>query len=484
MFSGRRLLRQYCKIFDNPQDAVADITPGSTIAVGGYRSCGVPENLLRALNHLGPWDLGIYSMSSGHKDFGLDLLLQARQIKRLTTTYLEPGSLAYKEWKNGNIELDIIPGGTLADKLRAGGAGIPGFYTQTGVGTKFEEGGFPIKYMTGGRRVEILSGPKEKRSFEGVENLFEESIRTQFSFIKAYKADKQGNLIFNKTARNFNPEMATCAKVSIVEVEEIVEVGELDPDHIITPSIFVNRLIKGEKYEKPHEVIEDDEGTDDRIDPERLRIAKRALKEIKEGMYLHLGFGIPISIVSKMIPDKSKVKILTIPGALGVGGPAEKGQEDRDLINALREHIKLIPGSAIVSSCDSMNIMRGGHLDLIMMGAYEISKDGDIASWNIEGEHEKGIGAAMDLVSSRKSKLVCTMIHTRNGRPKIVEECNLDGLTGRGVVDTLITELGVFEFKREGGITLTEIARGVSVDSVKANTGTPFIVASDLKKMD
>jgi len=480
----RRLLRRYCKFFDNPQDAIADITPGSTIAVGGYRSCGVPENLLRAMRDLGSYDLGIYSMSSGQKNFGLDLLLQARQMKRLTTTYLEHGSLAYNEWKSGSIELDILPEGTLADKIRAGGAGIPGFYTKTGVGTGFEEGGFPIKYMTGGKRVEIFSGPKDKRSFEGEDHLFEESIRTQFSFIKAWKADTQGNLIYHRTARNFNPEMAMCSKITIAEVEEIVEVGQLDPDHVITPSIFVHRLIKGEKYEKPIENLVE-EGTESPIDdPDKLKIGHRALKEIKEGMYIHLGIGIPNSVVFRLIPDKSKVRIMTIPGALGVGGHASKGQADPDLINALRETIRLNPGSSVFSSCDSMNIMRGGHLDLIMMGAYEVSQTGDVANWDLEGDNEKGIGASMDLVSSRKSRLIILTTHTRNGRPKIVDECNLSSITGKGVVDTLITELGVFEFKREGGMTLTEIARGVSVDSVQANTGCKFNVASDLKKMD
>lgn len=471
-----------CRIYETVQDAIEDVRSGSTIAVGGYGPCGVPENLLKAIRDRGTYDLHIYSMSSGYQNYGLDLLLQAKQIKRLTTTYIDSSSLVYNQWLGGHIELEILPEGTLIDKIRAGGAGIPGFYTQTGVGTDFEEGGFPIKYQAGGKRVEIFSGPKERRDFNGVENLFEESVRTNFSFIKAWKADKQGNLVFRRTARNFNPEMAMCAMVTIAEVEEIVEEGELDPDEIHTPSVFVKRLIKGDKYEKPVEHLTEEDSILSIDDPDKNKIAKRALKEIQEGQNIHLGLGLP-ELVFRMIPDKSKVNIHTAPGALGVAGYAKKGEANPDLIDTSRSTISLKKGASVTSSCDSMNIFRGGHLDLLMIGAFEVSGKGDLANWTVHGQMSRGIGGTMDIVSSRKSRVVCLSPHTYMGKPKIVEELMMP-TTGKAVVDTLITELGVFEFKREGGMTLTEIARGVTVESVIANTGCKFQVASDLKKMD
>ncbi|CAG9313783.1 unnamed protein product [Blepharisma stoltei] len=276
--------------------------------------------------------------------------------------------------------------------------------------------------------------------------------------------------------------MAMCAKVTIAEVEEIVEEGELDPDFIVTPSVFVKRLIKGEKYEKPIEHLVEEEKLSRIDNPDKLKIINRALKEIKEGMYIHFALGLP-QLVFRSVPDKSKIRIHSTPGVVGVAGYAEEGKTDPDLINTGRATIRLAAGASIVSSFDSLNILRGGHMDLIMVGAFEVSKNGDLANWGVHGEG-KGIGVTMDLVSSRKSRIVCLTPHTRKGKPKIVEECRNYPISGRGVVDTLITDLGVFEFKREGGMTLTEIARGVTVEAVVANTSCSFLVASDLKSMD
>lgn len=220
------------KVVANAQEALADIVADhQTLAVGGFGLCGIPEALIEALKNTGVTGLTCISNNAGVDDFGLGKLLQTKQIKKMISSYVGENKEFERQYLNGELEVELTPQGTLAEKLRAGGAGIPAFYTQTGVGTLIAEG-------------------KEVREFDGKEFILEKSLTADVALVKAYKADKAGNLVFRKTARNFNPECAMAGKITVAEVEQVVEIGELDPDDIHLPGIYVNRIIVNALPEK------------------------------------------------------------------------------------------------------------------------------------------------------------------------------------------------------------------------------------------
>jgi 3-oxoacid CoA-transferase subunit A len=220
------------KVFPNAQTALEGLTfDGMTIMSGGFGLCGIPENLIAALKEIGVKDLTVISNNCGVDDFGLGILLQAKRIKKMVSSYVGENGEFERQYLSGELELEFNPQGTLAERIRAGGAGIPAFYTKTGYGTLVAEG-------------------KETREFDGEMYVMETALHADISIVKAWKGDRSGNLVFRRTARNFNPMMATAGRVCIAEVEELVEVGSLDPNEIHTPAIFVNRIIQGVNYEK------------------------------------------------------------------------------------------------------------------------------------------------------------------------------------------------------------------------------------------
>jgi len=219
------------KVFASAEEAVADIQDGATIMVGGFGLCGIPENLIRALVHKGVKNLTTISNNVGVDEFGLGLMLYAGQIRSHKGSYVGENKLLEEMVLTGKIDLELIPQGTFAERIRAGGAGIPAFYTPAGYGTVVAEG-------------------KETREFDGRPYVLEHGLTADFALIKAWKGDKWGNLVYRKTARNFNPMMATAAKITIAEVEHLVEPGEIDPDLVHTPSVYVKRIIQGANYEK------------------------------------------------------------------------------------------------------------------------------------------------------------------------------------------------------------------------------------------
>ena len=220
------------KVYPSASDALEDIVQdGQQIAVGGFGLCGIPEALISALKETGVKDLTCISNNAGVDDFGLGKLLTTRQIKKMISSYVGENKEFERQYLSGELEVELTPQGTLAEKLRAGGAGIPAFFTQTGVGTLIAEG-------------------KEEREFNGKTYIMEESLTADISLVKAYKADKAGNLVFRKTAQNFNPVCAMAGKITVAEVEQIVEIGELDPDAIHLPGIYVNRIVLNATPEK------------------------------------------------------------------------------------------------------------------------------------------------------------------------------------------------------------------------------------------
>jgi len=482
--SGNPLLGP--QFLDSPEEAIKDIPRGSKLLVGGFGLCGIPENLISGLLKSEVGDLTVVSNNAGVDDFGLGLLLKQKQIKRMISSYVGENAEFERQYLQGELEVELTPQGTLAERIRAGGAGIPAFFTPTAYGTLVHEGGSPIKYKKDGT-IAIHSQRREERSFEGRNFIMEEGITGDFALVKAWKADKAGNLVFNKTAMNFNLPMCKAAKITIAEVEEIVEIGELEPDQIHIPSIYVQRVIKGENYQKRIERVTLSQTKSDDGKPMsaaakmREKIVRRAACEFEDGMYANLGIGMPM-LASNFIPDDMTVHLQSENGILGLGPFPTKDQVDPDLINAGKQTVTAIPGSSYFSSDESFAMIRGGHVQLTILGAMQVSQTGDLANWMIPGKMVKGMGGAMDLVAAKGTKVVVTMEHTaKGGAHKILADCSLP-LTGKGCVDMIITELGVFTIK-DNKITLIEIDQDTDLESVRSATGCKFNVADDLKPM-
>ncbi len=219
------------KVYIDAASALSGVQDNMTYLVGGFGLCGIPENCIEALRDSKVKNITCVSNNAGVDDFGLGLLLQTRQIKKMISSYVGENATFEKQYMSGELDLEFCPQGTLAERLRAGGAGIPGFYTPTGVGTKIADG-------------------KEIRQFDGRDYILEKAILGDFAFVKAWKGDKFGNLIYRKTARNFNPMIATAGKITIAEVEELVEIGTFDPDHVHTSGVYVQRIFQGKNYQK------------------------------------------------------------------------------------------------------------------------------------------------------------------------------------------------------------------------------------------
>lgn len=363
-------------------------------------------------------------------------------------------------------------------------------FTATGTGTSLvERGGFPIKFNADGS-PSIVSEPREVRVFDGRRYVMERGIKGDFALIKAWKADKSGNLVFRYTSRNFNPLCAQAGKICIAEVEEIVEDGELHPDHIHLPGIYVQRIVKGEKFEKRIERVttraadgntaaaaaSGKQKTASAQDM-RERIARRAAREFRDGMYCNLGIGIP-TLASNFVPKGMTIHLQTENGMLGMGPYPLAGQQDADLINAGKETITTLPGSATFDSAQSFAMIRGRHVQLTILGAMEVAQNGDLANWVVPGSMVKGPGGAMDLVSSGNRVVVVMEHRTKKGASKLLSSCTLP-LTAERCVNRIVTELCVIDI--EGGrFVLREVAKGVTIDEVRASTAGQLEVPKDV----
>ena len=434
------------------KQAAEKVKDGDVILGGGFGMTGNPVHLLHALAETGTKDLTFIANNVGEVNLGGGRLLRNGQLKRMIGSFFTSNPDAVKAAQAGEVAYTLLPQGTLAEAIRAGGAGIGGFYTPTAAGT-------------------IIAKDRETKMINGVEQVFVEAIRGNVAFIRAWRADTAGNLTYRMTEQNFNRAMATAADLVIAEVEEIVPVGDIDPNQVHTPGCFVDYLVQAH-------VSLDFLGTSasvkssQRVDETRMNMAKRALQELKKGDVVNLGIGIP-TLVSNFITPEHGIILHTENGMLGVGPSPEDGGGALDYpVNAGKIPVTALPGSSYFDSADSFAMIRGHHIDVAIMGGLEVDENADLANWAVPGKPLLGVGGAMDLAAGAK-KLIILMTHVNtDGSPKIVPKCTLP-LTASAVVDLIITDLAVFRY--EGGkLTLTELMPGATLEEVNAKTSATF----------
>ncbi|MCI0712347.1 MAG: 3-oxoacid CoA-transferase [Chloroflexi bacterium] len=436
-----------------PEEAAAMVKDGDVLMAGGFGMTGNPVHLLHALAETSTGNLTYIGNNVGEPGLGGGRLLRNGQIKKAIGSFFTSNPEAVEAAQSGEITVQLLPQGSLAEAIRAGGAGIGGFYTPAAAGT-------------------VIAEDSETRLINGEPHVFVPALRANVAFIRARVADTAGNLAYRMTEQNFNKAMATAADLVIAEVETIVPVGELDPNHIHTTGNYVDYLVQA------HTTLEDlgssasVAASGKKVDDDRMNMARRALAELKRGDVVNLGIGVP-TLVADLITPEHQIILHTENGMVGVGPAPQKGGAMEYPVNAGKQPVTALPGSAYFDSADSFAMIRGGHVDVAIMGGLEVDEAANLANWAVPGKPLLGVGGAMDLASGAR-RLIVTMTHTdRNGNSKIVPVCSLP-LTAVGVVDMVITELAVFTYP-DDKLTLIELMPGATLDEVRAKTTATFI---------
>lgn len=428
------------------------VKEGDSLLQGGFGMTGNPVHLMHALAEIGTKNLTFIGNNTGEPGLGGDRLLANGQLKKIIGSFFTSNPNAVKAVQAGLVESELLPQGTLAEAIRAGGAGIGGFYTPTSTGT-------------------LIAAGRETKIIDGEEQIFIKGIRANVAFIRAWRADTAGNLQYRMTENNFNKAMATAADLVIAEVEEIVPVGEIAPEFIHTQGCFVDYLVEAK-------ITLADLGTSasvsssKKVDTSRMNMAKRALQELKKGDVVNLGIGIP-TLVADLITEEHGIILHTENGMLGVGPVPSDGGGAMDYpVNAGKIPVTALKGSSYFDSADSFAMIRGGHIDVAVMGGLEVDEAANLANWAVPGKPLLGVGGAMDLAKGAK-KLIITMTHTNpDGSAKVVPSCVLP-LTASNVVDLIITDMAVFAFPN-GKLTLIELMPNSTIEEVRAKTSASF----------
>ncbi len=471
---GARYPPRVDKVVARAADAVADVRPGASILFGGFGVMqGWPNSLLLALREHGAGDLTLIFNTPGVGTWSAQMLAEAGLVQRIVASFAAypTRTTPIEELiRAGRIEVELVPQGTLAERVRAGGAGIAAFYTPTGAGTDVAVG-------------------KETRRFGDRDYVLETAIRADFAFLRAHRADRHGNLVYRRAARNLHPVFATGARVTVAEVDEVVEPGGIDAEHVVTPGIFVDRVVPTAHPLAVAEVrgltrrfgrvVETSPRPELGGLPPDL-MARRAALCLRRGEYVNLGLGLP-TLVSNCLDPESEVVLHAENGMLGYGPLVEEGDEDVDLYNASGQLVRLWPGASFFDSVAAHAMARSGRVTTVILGAFQVSQRGDLANWNVPATGKGGIGGAMDLASGGARVIVLAFHATRAGGPKLVEQCTYP-LTARACVREIVTDMGYLTVEPEGFV-LREIAPGTTVERIRAVTGAPLHVASDLRPM-
>ncbi len=429
---------------------------GQTLLAGGFGMTGHPVHLLHALaERLEVRELTYVGNNVGEAGLGAGRLLRNGQIRKAIGSFFTSNREAVQAHHSGSLEIELIPQGTFAEALRAGGAGIGGFFTPTGAGTALAEG-------------------RESRKIGGVEQVLQPALRGDVAFVRAWMADAAGNLQYRMTESNFNAAMATAADLVIAEVESLVPVGTLDPNQIHTPGCFVDYLVQASTTLADLGSSASVAASDKVVDNARLNIARAAVQELRPGDVVNLGIGIPTLVADLLTPERGVV-LHTENGMMGVGPEPESGGALEHPVNAGKVPVTALPGTSYFDSAASFGMIRGGHVDVAIIGGLQVDEQGNLANWAVPGKPLLGVGGAMDLALGAR-KLIVTMTHSdRSGRSKLVPRCKLP-LTARQAVNVLITNLAVFRYP-DGVLTLTGLMPGVDLNQVRANTEAAFAIA-------
>ena len=460
------------KAVATPEQAIADIADGATIAIAGF-SVGhrFATSLILALRDKGTKNLCLVCNSLG--DPGAQrgqILAENKQVKKLIAAFsVRPGTPTASEDQivAGELEVELVPQGILVERCRAGGAGIPAFFSPTSVGTDIANG-------------------KEHRDFGGKQYVLEHAIHVDYAFLRGYRADRLGNVQFRGGSQNFNPSFAKAARVAIVEVDEIVEPGVIPPELIDLPGIFVSRVVKttqvvdGKAWRRPERRPSDKPRLyNGKPALTRAGIAKRAAALVKDGTYVNLGVGIP-TMVSNYLQSRDVI-LHAENGVLGYGEMVTGDDLDPDVYNAAGQFVSLKPGASFFDSVTSFEMARGGKIDTVILGAYEVDQTGSVANWSTSDAKRGGIGGAMDLLSG-KGDLIIVMEHADSkGRPKLKRKCAYP-LTGKGCVNYVVTDLALLHWQ-DGRFVLEEVAPGFTPEEVMQLGEMEMTPAANVKNM-
>ncbi|MFI5156904.1 MAG: 3-oxoacid CoA-transferase [Chitinophagales bacterium] len=429
------------------------VKDGDIIFGGGFGMTGNPVHLLHALAQTKTKNLTYIGNNVGEPNLGGGKLLLNGQIRKMIGSFFTSNPDAVRSAQNGLVEYELLPQGTLAEAIRAGGAGIGGFYTPTSLGTVIAEG-------------------KETKWIDGKEYVFQKGLRANVAFIRAWKADTAGNLQYRMTEQNFNKAMATAADLVIAEVEQILPVGALEPENIHTPCCYVNYLVQAHLTLDDLGTSASLTGSSKKVDESRMNMARRAFRELKKGDVVNLGIGIP-TLVADLIEPEQEIILHSENGMLGMGPQPE---DDAGAliypVNAGKAPVTPLKGTSYFDSANSFDMIRGGHIDVAIMGGLEVDEHANLANWSVPGRPLLGVGGAMDLAIGAK-KLIITMTHTNgDGSSKIVPNCRLP-LTAMKAVALIITDLAVFNFN-DNHLTLIELMPGATIEEVRSKTSARF----------